>query len=682
MNNSFSAEELTNMQLPMLPKTRQAIEIKAKNDGWQFQFVKSNGRNGQKKLFLLSGMPQEVQEAIKEQQIANMLKESKPAPLPSTAKKKNPVVRKQLKQMGLQIDDTVNGLTEKQRDIAHARMSIIVEVNKMMDIGGMALKPAAQYVIHQINSGLVTEHLLHMVEIANARSSKKRTVGLSSLMAWTKAFNAAKSANERLAVLAPMPTKKEIPLVAYSNWLPDFLNHWAKKSSPTLAYAYRKFVEQWEKDGKSIDELPTIDVVRGVYQKMPIVMRERGRVTGSEYKALLPFVRRDWLALNPNDVWIGDGHSFKAKVAHPEHGQPFKPEVTVIIDGCRYVVGFSFSLSESTIAVSDALRIGIRHHGLPLMYYSDNGGGQTSKIIDHEITGYCARLGIHHETGLPGNPQGRGIIEGWWDGTLINLAREYETFVGKGMDSGTQNLMYRKLDSAFKAFNQGKELTDEQKRYKAKLPSWKQFIADVTGCINSYNNRPHSSLPKKDDGEHYTPAEYRAMRIEQDAVEITRLADAELENMFMPEEIRKANRGEVRIWNNRYFHLDLTNHHQQDVRIAYDWDDPSHVIVREMSGKFICKAIFDGNVKAAFPISRRDQLKEQRVQNRIDRLEEQAAIARAELLPTIEQQPDFGLLVGNGIPEMGAEMVQKPKLFLFESDREAFENEQRSKSID
>ena len=82
MNNSFSAEELTNMQLPMLPKTRQAIEIKAKNDGWQFQFVKSNGRNGQKKLFLLSGMPQEVQEAIKEQQIANMLKESKPAPLP------------------------------------------------------------------------------------------------------------------------------------------------------------------------------------------------------------------------------------------------------------------------------------------------------------------------------------------------------------------------------------------------------------------------------------------------------------------------------------------------------------------------------------------------------------------------------------------------------------------------
>lgn len=352
MNNSFSAEELTNMQLPMLPKTRQAIEIKAKNDGWQFQFVKSNGRNGQKKLFLLSGMPQEVQEAIKEQQIANMLKESKPAPLPSTAKKKNPVVRKQLKQMGLQIDDTVNGLTEKQRDIAHARMSIIVEVNKMMDIGGMALKPAAQYVIHQINSGLVTEHLLHMVEIANARSSKKRTVGLSSLMAWSKAFNAAKSANERLAVLAPMPTKKEIPLVAYSNWLPDFLNHWAKKSSPTLAYAYRKFVEQWEKDGKSIDELPTIDVVRGVYQKMPIVMRERGRVTGSEYKALLPFVRRDWLALNPNDVWIGDGHSFKAKVAHPEHGQPFKPEVTVIIDGCRYVVGFSFSLSESTIAVS------------------------------------------------------------------------------------------------------------------------------------------------------------------------------------------------------------------------------------------------------------------------------------------------------------------------------------------
>ena len=47
----------------------------------------------------------------------------------------------------------------------------------------------------------------------------------------------------------------------------------------------------------------------------------------------------------------------------------------MIIDGCtRMVVGFSFSLAESCVAVADALRIGIKHNGVPLMYYSDNGG--------------------------------------------------------------------------------------------------------------------------------------------------------------------------------------------------------------------------------------------------------------------------------------------------------------------
>ena len=142
-------------------------------------------------------------------------------------------------------------------------------------------------------------------------------------------------------------------------------------------------------------------------------------------------------------------HSFKAKVAHPVHGRPFKPEVTVIIDGCtRFVVGFSVLLLKvvwrfRTLCVSGSSTL-----VLPIIYYSDNGGGQTGKTIDHEITGITSRLGIRHETGIAGNPQGRGIIERWWKDNLIEMARQYETFAGAGMDSSTKNLMYRKMESA------------------------------------------------------------------------------------------------------------------------------------------------------------------------------------------------------------------------------------------
>ncbi|RLR17671.1 hypothetical protein D8L93_07385 [Sodalis-like symbiont of Bactericera trigonica] len=66
----------------------------------------------------------------------------------------------------------------------------------------------------------------------------------------------------------------------------------------------------------------------------------------------------------------------KMKVAHPDHGQPFSPEMTFIIDGsCRYITGWSLSLYENVIAVTDALRYGIATHGKPFLYYSDNSSG-------------------------------------------------------------------------------------------------------------------------------------------------------------------------------------------------------------------------------------------------------------------------------------------------------------------
>ncbi|EPP1151054.1 Mu transposase C-terminal domain-containing protein, partial [Yersinia enterocolitica] len=77
----------------------------------------------------------------------------------------------------------------------------------------------------------------------------------------------------------------------------------------------------------------------------------------------------------------------------------------------RYVVGWSLSLAENVIAVADALRHGMQSHGIPLIYYSDNGAGQTANVLDADITGILSRLGVEHPTGIPGNPQARGIIE-------------------------------------------------------------------------------------------------------------------------------------------------------------------------------------------------------------------------------------------------------------------------------
>ncbi|MGE9658460.1 Mu transposase C-terminal domain-containing protein [Snodgrassella alvi] len=675
----INAKELINLGIQTLPSTVKNVIERARRENWPNR--KRVGRGGGLE-YLVNGLPAYILTEVKERLASQILLKLNNQSLPVEYNKKKRISKSLLQET--LIYDEVKELNTKQQEIAYARMSICQEVNKMHDVANLGIKESVRYVINQLELGLLPEYLTKLIATANARNSNTRSLSFSTLYSWIRAYKGAKTPNERLAALSPKQTKPKTPLLAYG-WLPDFMAFYSNANSPNITEAYRRFAKNWIETGNNIVNLPSIDVVRRALKKMPVIALERGRKTGAAYKSLLPYVKRDWLSLSPNDVWIGDGHSFKAKIAHPDHGRPFKPEVTMIVDCCRMIVGFSVSLAESTIAVADALRIGIKNFGLPLMYYSDNGGGQTGKMIDHEVTGYCARLGVHHETGMPGNPQGRGIIEGLWDSTLIALAKEYDTYTGRGVDSSTKNLMYRKLESAFNAENKGKELTAEQKRYKSKLPSWKQFIADVARCIDEYNNRPHRSLPKKNDGIHFTPAEYRQIRLEADKVEIERLTDSELDTLFMPEEVRITKRGLISLMDNSYFHIDLANYHGEQVRVAYDLHDYEHVIVRTMEGKFICKAVFEGNKRDAMPKPLIQQLKEKRVKHKVQRKENQIAIDKQELRPVIEQQPDFGLLLGNGAAVTVHDYAEAKKnqdkpLFMFESDRDAWLEQEKNKN--
>ena len=105
-----------------------------------------------------------------------------------------------------------------------------------------------------------------------------------------------------------------------------------------LSHSYQDFAEWYGNQLHVAYDLPSLDVVRKVWNRLPEIMRQRGRKTGPAYTKILPHEKRDWDVLEPNDVWIGDGHSFKAKVQHPVHGSPFKPEVTVVLDGCTRMV--------------------------------------------------------------------------------------------------------------------------------------------------------------------------------------------------------------------------------------------------------------------------------------------------------------------------------------------------------
>lgn len=375
---------------------------------------------------------------------------------------------------------------------------------------------------------------------------------------------------------------------------------------------------------------------------------------GAQRDAQLPFKLRDTSNLAANDVLLIDGHTVKAKVRHPDHGAPFAPELTICIDAfTRLLTGWSVNLSENVRAVGDALRHSVGLWGPPAILYGDNGAGETAKQMDCPIDGFCARLGITHKTGIPGKPQGHGIVERAHQTLGINLARQFATYQGRDVDGGTFRKVAAELAKEQRAVRRA-EKTGEVVVLSNKVPTWEQFIAAVERAVHEYNHEHrHRSLPKRADGKHMTPAEAWAASYKRDEQGL--LTQAELREMFMPAVLRTAQRGQVKFFNQSYAAPELMRRDVdgRQVSVRYDIHDPSFVRVYTLAGEFVCDARFDASSRAFYATPVIDMAKEKRAKAAIKRREQQIDLALRELSPTL--QPDT-----LSLPEPSAPFVVVP----------------------
>ncbi|WP_398309319.1 Mu transposase C-terminal domain-containing protein [Zoogloea sp.] len=402
-----------------------------------------------------------------------------------------------------------------------------------------------------------------------------------------------------------------------------FLRHYCLTSRPTVAKAWRDARAWYDAQGF---RYPSYSVFTRLENELPVTIKYRGRMTGAEWRALKPYVDRDVSMFKSNDIWVGDGHTFKAKVQSPIHGQAFRPEITVIIDWVsRMIVGWSVALSESTIAVSDAFRHAqMTTRARPLIYYSDNGSGQTGKSIDCPIHGTLARQGIAHETGIPGNPQGRGIIERLWRTTTLPLAERYPTVLTKTADRDSIRIVGQILAKA--------ERKGETSRL---LPSWSQFMADLDAAVLDYNTgHKHRELGG------LTPAEAYAAKLDKDSIVFGPDA-AEIDELWRPEVKRTPSRCVFTLFNNTYFRRDLQDElaEGEEVRVRFDIHNADRVWLYRMDGTPIGEAIWDGNKKAAFPVPFVERKREERAAGIKARAQREINRADAELTQTLIAPP-------------------------------------------
>ncbi len=610
MNAYYTAQELADLKVKVLPNTKKGVIARAKKENWQSR--PRQGRGGGKE-YAFDSLPKDVQDEIKMRTLRAMM----------------PKMSKTTINRGRD----VASLDEAQRKTADARLMMANLVGMYEDEMGRTRAIAYISTLSRQNALPVIHGVDYnqVCDIAIACNNKQKTgVGTRKLHQWVLDSDKCQSGSDVLSLLAPAKQGRPVMNVAHIDWLPYFLAVYRNPKGLVLSRAYEEFAFEYSQlVGAS--GVPSLTQVRHAFNKLPKLVQMRGRVTGSRYKQLQSYVKRNW---NPewmfaNDVWVGDGHAMKIKVAHPIHGSDFMPEITIIMDAAsRFIVGWSLGLSESHLAVADALRYAMTRHGVPAIYYSDNGSGQSNDVMDNELTGILPRLGVVHATGIAGNPQGRGIIERAMKEVPNRIEQRFETYFGAGSDKETVRKNLYAVASFSRAKEKGKadnELSAIQKRGKKILPGWNELMAVAHEEVERYNNFHYHNAIKA------TPAACRDELIAQmqsQNEDIVPLSDIEARDLYRPAFNRTVERGRIRYLNQSYGSEALEFFDGQTVVIYVDIHDASSVIVRDGDGKYICDAKLDWKTCDAFPQTyvenaraKRQSGVKRRAQEKIDRIE-------------------------------------------------------------
>jgi putative transposase len=588
MKEWMTAAEIAALRLPGLPTTRRGVNDAATREDWE---CRSRAGRGGGFEYHIASLPSAAQKAIA-RSLAKTARAALPAPadLPDVADLKN-----------------------YQRTRMDARAALLNHLDSMMRVGGISQGKAVDALVAAAARGELPPELQKLVPIANARSNAKRTFSRPTVYNW---LNDRSKAGGKAIGLAPAAA----PAAAIPSWAPTFMRLNGRPSKPNMSEVLDYLWPEGE-------EKPSYDQVRRFMKKVDAIGRNAGRMGPRALKTMQAYIVRDTSNLWPGAVFIGDGHTWKAEVAHPSHGRPFRPEITSILDVyTRRWVGWSAALAENTWSVADALRHAVTTTTCCDIFYYDNGSGAKNSTWDDDLVGLAARLSITKFHSAPWSSQARGVIERFNSTVLHTAARALPTYVGQRMDPEARQKAYKITRKDIKQFGQSSILI-----------RWPDFKAFLDHCQNDYNGRPHSALPKRFDPatgkrRHMSPDEMWAMSVAE-GWRPSPIPDDEANDLFRPVELRKVQRGVVLLFGNEYSADALEHLHGEKVQVAYDIHDASRVRIRLLDGRLVCDAGWNANHRDYMPVSFVERAREKRVEGKLARLDAHRETALAERSP-------------------------------------------------
>ena len=651
MQDKVSAKDISQL----LGISERAAQLRAGKESWPFEQVACRG--GKRRLYPVLSLPEDVRQAMASFMLAGGSGVDTP---PAVAAASVTAV-----QAPAAVPSSLGKLTRRQREAALARLAFVREIERAIPLIGK--EAAIRNLVKAAKDGALAAHLAGLVAVANDRMSAGRGLSRRRLYDWCRMF-----AEGGEAALAPKHQGKDMTV---PNWAPAFLAIWQRPQKPTVTDAYNQFAQTWE------GAPPSIFAVRRFLAKMADADRETGRDTGNALLKRRPHKRRCTSELWPTDVYTADGTTFDAEIQHPVHGQPFKPEVTFVLDvATRRCVGLSIGEAESAGTVLDALRMACLFGGIPALFYTDNGPGYVNNIMLTPGSGMLDRLGIEAVRSIPGRPQGKGLMERAVKTLCDPLSKRLPSCSHADMDGDAGKKVFKITRAALKKHGASRL-----------LPTWEAFKAALLARVEEYNAAPHRGLPRIEDQasgrrRHLSPNEawqgFAARGFEPFTV-----PEAIRDELFMPGIPRKVRNGEVRLFNNTYFSEALADFHGDFVDVRYDIWDASKVFCWTTQGELICQARLDGNSIDYFPQSQVEAARERRAKGQVARLAGKIARIAPGASVQLPEAPQAVTLMADAVtppePELPDLPVPEPRdavlaasgkrpLFLSEQDRYAW----------
>lgn len=593
----------------VMPHSKRNVNDKAVRDGWPFKERKGSGGG---RVYHISVLPEAFRNAILDH--LSHQAPAPPAPVAPAGNLPGPTrpAGAPLPQGRAEIVGDTTGLTDAQRATMDACCAILAWVERLAPAAG-GITAARLRAEKMAKEGRLPPEIAVLAPIANAKAGKSgdRTLSYRSLVRWHSKRAAAGGQAVALAPKVPQPDMGIPP------WAPALLRIHRTPQKRSLK-------EVVEEDLAEPGALPPGVMPPSYHQakrwlaKVCSVEKQRGRMGPKELRSIRPFISRTTENLWPLDVVQADGHCLDSEVEHPRHHRAFKPELTTIIDlATRMIVGWSAGLAENALAVSDAIIYMAVRHGVPAVWYVDNGSGYNNQLMDAANTGLLHRLGVEKLNREADNPQAGGYVERSHQTLWIAGAKKLPTYLGRDMDRQASQKIHKITRKELKEFGRSRLL----------MP-WVEFLAWAEELVRKYNEKPHSALPKITDPEtgrrrHMKPVEAWA-KAAADGWEPVSLSAAEAADMTRPHEERIVRRGTVEVLGNTYEAAELEPWHGESVQVAYDVADASKVWIKDMDGRLLCIAPFKPK-RDVVPRSyleraydKRAKGREQRILNKLD----------------------------------------------------------------